>query len=461
MLAWATKRKLFYFGIIVAFTIIFIVIPFYVFIYEAPTCFDGRRNGGEDGVDCGGACRLLCSALITEPIPTWDPRVFRVSPGVYSVLAYLENPNATGEVLLAPYTFRLYDKDSTLVAERSGQTFIPKGKAFAIFEGNIQTGERIPIRATFDFDRELVWITDLEPEPVLQVTNKALSREETTPRVDATVTNTGLERVAYIELVAIIFDASGNAIGSSRTFVESLEKGESKDIVFTWPMPFETKAEICATPVDVSLVLDRSGSMSFLGQDPPQPLTDVKNAAAFFVNQLTDKDQVAVVSFATTASTPADSPLTSDLEAVKRAIDGINIFPNETQHTNIGDGLKRGLEELNSERHNQSSGKYIVMLTDGVATRPTQGGDSAYPENYALQIANLAKTQNTGIFAIGLGKDINVPFLEKVASVPENAYQAPTAKELTGIYQEIATTICQKKSAVIEILHRFYPNRVF
>lgn len=460
MIEWATRRKLQYFGIIVAFFVIFFVIPFYIFIYEAPTCFDRIRNGNELGVDCGGSCRLLCSAEIGKPVSRWDPRVFKVSPGVYSAVAYLENPNVTGESLLAPYVFRLYDKQNILVAERSGTTFIPKGKTFAIFEGNIVTGERIPTRATFDFTRDLVWERNLLPEPELIVTNKALSKEETAPRVDATVKNNGLDRVINIELVAIISDATGNAIGASRTFIENLEKGESKQVVFTWPNPFETKAEVCGSPADVALVIDRSGSMNFLGDNPPQPLTDVKNAASFFVNQLNQNNQnnqATLISFANDAT--LDSPLSKDFSALGQSIDAITILKSGTQNTNIGDGIRKAREELLSERGRNGVSKFIVMLTDGVATRPSKAGDDKYPEEFALQTANQAKIDSIGLFTIGLGKDLNVEFLKDVASSSEEAYFAPTAKELNSIYKQIATKICKKRPAIIEILYRLYPSQ--
>ncbi len=455
MIAWATRRKLQYFGIIVAFIVVFFVIPFYIFIYKAPTCFDRMKNGSELGVDCGGSCRLLCSIEIKEPISRWDPRVFKVSSGVYSAIAYLENPNITGESLLAPYAFKLYDRQNILVAERSGTTFIPKGKTFAIFEGNIPTGERIPTRATFDFTSDLVWERNTLPEPEVIVTNKALSREDTSPRVDATIKNNSLDRIGNIELVAIISDASGNAIGASRTFVETLERGESKQLVFTWPNPFETKAEVCESPVDIALVLDRSGSMNFLGDNPPQPLTDVKNAASYFVNQLNDNDQVAVVSFGNEAA--LDEKLSSNLVSVRASLDAISIKTPGTQNTNIGDGLRVAREELISPRAREGISKFIVLLTDGVATRPEKAGDTSYPETFALQASNQAKTDGISIFSIGLGKDLNVQFLKDIASSSEESFIAPNTSGLRSIYEQIATKICKRRPAVIEILYRIFP----
>ncbi len=455
MIAWATRRKLQYFGIIVAFVVIFLVIPFYIFIYKAPTCSDRLRNGNELGVDCGGSCRLLCSIEIEKPVSRWDPRVFKVSPGVYSVVAYLENPNVTGESLLAPYMFRLYDRQNVLIVERSGTTFIPKGKTFAIFEGNVETGDRIPTRATFDFTKDLVWERNTVPEPEILVTNKALIREETSPRVDATIKNNSLDRVTSVELVALIFDATGNAIGASRTFVENLEKGESKQVVFTWPNPFETKAEVCGSPVDVALVLDRSGSMNFLGKEPPQPLTDVKNAATYFINQLNQNDQAALISFANDAT--IDSMLTKDFTNVRSTIGNMVIHPDGPQNTNIGDGIQKAREELVSVRQRPGVSKFMVVLTDGVATHPQKAGDAKYPETFALQAANQAKIDGIGMFSIGLGKDLNADFLKDIASSSEEFFLAPAAKDLTSIYKQIATKICKKRPAVIEILYRIYP----
>jgi len=458
MIAWATKRKLQYLGIIVAFFIILVAIPLYVFIYDKPTCFDGFENGDESGVDCGGSCRLLCTAEIGQPIARWDPRIFRISPGIYSVLAYLENPNVTAEVLHAPYIFKLYDNKGLLITERKGETFIPKGQTFAIYEGNFSTGERVPTRAIFSFEPNLTWTKNLSTPPGLEVTNKALSREESSPRVDATVTNKSVSPVSNIELTAIIFDGAGSAIGASRTLVEDINPQESKALVFTWPNPFETKSEVCSAPVDTAIVIDRSGSMASLGKNPPQPLTDVKNAAVFFVNQLGPNDQGALITFANEASNPIDSLLTSSFESLKTAIGNIAIKTPGTQNTNLADGIFQAKNELVSERHNESAGKVMVVLTDGIATMPQKAGDPKYPETFALERANEAKANGVSIFTIGLGKELNIEFLKQVASSSEEFYLAPTAKDLTGIYTQIATKICKKRPASIEIIPRIYPK---
>jgi len=459
MNSWATQRKLQYLGIIALFFLVFVGGPFYYFVYQKPTCSDGRKNGSELGIDCGGSCRLLCSQDVSEPVSRWDPRLFKVSEGSYSVLAYFENPNVTGEVLKAPYRFQLYDADGTLITERKGNAFIPKASTFAVFEGNIDAGKRIPTRATFEFTEKLVWTRNLETPPDIQISNRSLMKDDSNPRVYATISNKSLGDVPNIELIAVVYDGAGNAIGSSRTFLEDLGKGESKNVVFTWPYPFITKTDICETPVDVALVLDRSGSMASLGKEPPQPLTDTKNAASYFLNLLSAKDQASVVSFATNASNPVDAPLTADLVKVNTAIQAITIRSEDgIQNTNIGEGMEKALQELLGPSARPGAEKSIVVLTDGVANRPVKPGEEKYAEQFAATIAQDAKNNNVTVFTISLGKEPNVGFLKLIASSTDEFFEAPTTKDLSGIYKQIAVKLCKRKPAVIEILSRIYPS---
>lgn len=455
---WATRRKIQYLSILVTGIIVFFVIPFYAFIYNAPTCFDNLKNGDETGIDCGGSCKLVCSSQIAEPISRWDPRVFKVSDGVYSVLAYLENPNITAEVVNAPYNFKLYDKDNILVTERSGRAFIPRGQTFVLFEGNILTNERIPVRAVFEFGKNLQWVKNVAPKENISVSSKALSKENTTPRIDAVVINNGISLIPYIEFVAIVYDGAGNAIGASKTFVSDLVRGSSKELVFTWPEPFTTVSDSCDQPVDVALVLDRSGSMASLSENPPQPLTDVKAAASAFVQNLKPTDQVALVSFANEASDPIDSPLTSKFSEVVSAIEGIEILKNSLQNTNIADAIAKARTELLSERSNGSSEKIMIVLTDGIANRPEQAGSPTYAESEALREADQSKVQGISMFSIGLGKDINANFLASIASSTEELYLAPTTETLSAIYSQIGTRICKRRPAVVEVVPRILPQ---
>lgn len=451
MSSWSAKRKLVYAIMFFSFVIIVVGIPTFFLWYQKPTCFDGKKNGDEIGTDCGGSCRLLCSFEAIEPDVLWS-RSFKVANGIYSSTAYVQNHNFNSEAVNTPYIFKIYDKTNSLIATRTGNAYIPKNKIFAIFEPTINVGDKVPYRTTFEFTAEPVWVKDDSPTPDLLVREKSLSREDALPRIDASIQNNSLIPFSDIEVVALVYDGKDNAIGASRTYIDSLAKDQSVDVVFTWPAPFDVQTSVCKTPANVMMVIDRSGSMASDSIDPPQPLTDVKNAATLFVNQLSESDKVGVVSYADTSSSPIDSELTSDFTKAKDAILSIKIGTEGLQQTNIGDGLAKALLEFGSERYDTASRKIIIMLTDGLPTRPLKAGDEKYPETFASKISEEAKTSGVQLYTIGLGTNVNQDYLKSLASSPDYHFATVSSKNLGDIYKQIATSICKDTPTSIEII---------
>ena len=271
-----------------------------------------------------------------------------------------------------------------------------------------------------------------------------------------------LENVSNIDLIAIVSDESGNIYAASKTFIETLPAGKTAPLVFTWPEPFrETGNNICDYPADVSLIIDRSGSMDDLSLDPPQPLTDVKNTALYFISQFGKNIQHSLVSFANEPSQPIDAPLGFNLGIIRQAVNNISIATTSIQNTNIGGAILSAREELNSARHRKSIDKALVLLTDGVATLPVKTEVKDYPKTYALESAELAKKDGISIYTIGLGKNVDTDLLKRIATSTAEAYFAPSTNELNNIYQQIATKICKIGLAKINVYVRIFPDRSF
>jgi hypothetical protein len=239
LLSWSTKRQLFYITILVLFFSTFAFIIAYPTLKKEPTCFDGKQNGLETGVDCGGGCALACINEL-EPMSVLWSRAFRVIGGRYNAVAYVVNHNPNEAIQKISYRFRFADANNIYIGKREGSTFIPPGGSFAIFEPAIDVGNSIPVYVNFEFTEVPVWY-QISKEKVDQlkvlVSDINLIDATTSPKLTATVRNPSLFTLPDVGFITILNDANGNALSTSRTYINELKPLEIRDINFTWPEP--------------------------------------------------------------------------------------------------------------------------------------------------------------------------------------------------------------------------------
>lgn len=242
-MTWAFKRQIFYIGILILFFSIFgflIIRPLFV---KAPTCGDGKQNGNETGVDCGGTCLKACVSQVDKISVLWS-RAFRVVPGRYNAVAYLENHNKNTAINKINYRFRFADENNVYVGKREGSTFIPPSGKFAIFEPAVDTGHSIPVYTTFEFTQTPDWVQVAQEKTgqlEVLVSNINLINEDSNPVLSATIKNNSFFFIPEVKIVAILYDANHNAVSVSHTFLDGLAGEEKRDITFTWPEPFSSK----------------------------------------------------------------------------------------------------------------------------------------------------------------------------------------------------------------------------
>lgn len=243
---WALKNQL---KILAGVILVVLAVGLYIawpYISREPTCFDGKQNGDEFGVDCGGACDLVCEAQAEELVVLWS-NATEIVPGRYNAVAYIQNPNAFAGVSYIRYEFKLYDRDNLLIKKRTGSTFIDAKTNTAIFEGAIDVGNRIPARTTFSFlggapRWEKIGSRELSNISVV-VRDRTLSNTDTTPLLEATLANGTLQEIQNFDVVAILYDANGNMINASSTYVDRLPGATTQKVYFTWPQAFDEQVE--------------------------------------------------------------------------------------------------------------------------------------------------------------------------------------------------------------------------
>jgi hypothetical protein len=246
MLSWERQRKLLFItGVAVFLAALFGAYGFFA-LRKMPDCSNRVKDGDERGIDCGGNCIRICKEDAAAPVIHFA-RAVEVREGVWGAVAYGENRNSGAGSRSAPYLFKLYDEHNSLLYERRGVTFIPPRKVFAVFEGRMFSGDRIPTRATFAFTEEVVF--ERMSEPLLSIDTKDFEVGNHKSSLRTIVRNPTRIDINGIEVVALLFGADGNIVGASSTFVSALLAGDSAALIFTWPreLPRPARTEVLYT----------------------------------------------------------------------------------------------------------------------------------------------------------------------------------------------------------------------
>ena len=214
---------------------IFIPIGIIAYIYAPrPTCFDNRRNQGEEKADCGGPC-IPCALKHPEEMSVFWVRFVEVRENTYDIVAEVRNPNLKLGARQFEYDFQLFDTAGVQVAKRISRSFIFPGETTYLVETNIQT-ERLLDHATLALgDTSWVFTDVISPDVVVgeKRLNFLSARNETT--LQATLINRSLLDFGEIFLSALIFDERGNILAASKVTEKNLNSGESRPIFFSWP----------------------------------------------------------------------------------------------------------------------------------------------------------------------------------------------------------------------------------
>ncbi|MBS7645320.1 MAG: VWA domain-containing protein [Candidatus Bathyarchaeia archaeon] len=184
---------------------------------------------------------------------------------------------------------------------------------------------------------------------------------------------------------------------------------------------------VIPTPVDVVLILDRSGSM--LGSK----IRDAKEAAKIFLDYMDEKDRAGLVYYNYRISSVNLTYMTAaNKEALKRQIDAAKA----QGATDIYDAILAANQLLLYSPRAEAP-LVEVLLTDGLHNFPTELPDSEF-EALALE----CKRRGIIIYTVGLGADVNERVLQLIAETTGGEYYfAAKSEELEGIYREIATKL--------------------
>jgi hypothetical protein len=242
-MTWAARRQITYIAGLVIFISAIATYFLWPYFNKPPTCNDGKQNGNESGIDCGGECPLACLNQVDKLSVFWS-RTFEVVPGRYNAVAYIENQNDNQAINKIKYRFRFADANNLYIGMREGETFVPPRGKFAIFEPAINLGNSVPVYTSFEFTETPVWV-NVAKEKVDQLTitvsDIKFENEDTVPKLTATLKNNSLFTIPNINAVAILYDEYANALSVSGTKVDVLGSESEEQVYFTWRSPMPKK----------------------------------------------------------------------------------------------------------------------------------------------------------------------------------------------------------------------------
>ena len=234
MLSWRGRKQ---FVIIILISLPFIIGGIWVVekIIPDPSCFDGKQNQEEFGVDCGGPC-MHCALKYPKSVKVFWARGAAGSDKRYDVVAEIENLNELLSSAEVTYEIMLSDKFGQ-VAKKQGKTFLFAQERILAVETGIETS-RTPTEAGFKIT-DVKWLLRNDIKPALTVEEKKYEIAEEQgrrfSRIVATIANDSSFDFEQMDIAVAVFDEEENLIGASRIGVERIRSLERHEVKILWP----------------------------------------------------------------------------------------------------------------------------------------------------------------------------------------------------------------------------------
>lgn len=183
-------------------------------------------------------------------------------------------------------------------------------------------------------------------------------------------------------------------------------------------------------PLNFSLVLDRSGSMS------GEKIRNLREAVKLAIDQMTPQDYVSIISFHEKADLVVANQAVTSPGDLRRKVDKIDAGGG----TSISEGMKLGLQELR-KKLGQDRVSRMLLLTDGQTF-----GD----EQKCIDLAAAAGKDGIAVSALGLGDDWNDKLLDQIASNSGPGGVSDQIEQPDQILQTFQQTVRQMQGTVVK-----------
>ena len=198
------------------------------------SCYDGKQNQAEDGIDCGGPCQVCEKEIKANDVEVLEKYFVYGSGDYYDVMAKIDNPNSRYGAAKLSYEFDLVNGEGQSLIKRQGESFILPGETKYIIELNLTSGEN-PYTAEFKITN-VEWEEFLGyEEPKLGIYNKNYHEESGKSEVFGLLKNESYFDFNSIEIDIILRDENRKPLALGKNEMRTISSQQERDFKVFWP----------------------------------------------------------------------------------------------------------------------------------------------------------------------------------------------------------------------------------
>ncbi len=233
------------------------VVIYYAFIKAPETCFDSRQNQDEAGIDCGGVCQAVCQEIIIgEDLQVKEIAFVPGGENRFDVLGKVYNPNDEIGASAFVYTVSLKDAAGTVLATRSGKSYILPQENKYILELNLET-TAVPVSVSFDIsDMQWARFSGYQAKPTLNIYQKRYDKISSGVgfgEAYGLLSNESPYDFRSIIVRVILRDDAGAPLAFNMTEMRTVQSNEKRDFRLIWPSAFPGAVEKVEMEVDADV----------------------------------------------------------------------------------------------------------------------------------------------------------------------------------------------------------------